>query len=146
MLGGEKSSVLCVCAKSLQSCPALCNPMDCIGLQAPMSTGSSRQECWSGLPCWRDLPDPEIKPASHVFCLDRWVLYHSHPQGSPGSVLLSVYQEWLPGEQQHSVEMERCRKELVEQTRSNGDRVLYRSCQLNKETTTDENPNSQGVQ
>ena len=40
-------------AKSLQSCPTLCNPMDC-SLQAPPSMGFSRQEYWSGLP----LPSP----------------------------------------------------------------------------------------
>ena len=33
-------------AKSLQSCPTLCNPRD----QAPTSLGFSRQEHWSGLP------------------------------------------------------------------------------------------------
>ena len=36
--------------------------------QAPLSIGFSRQECWSGLPCPSpgDLPDPGIKPISHV--------------------------------------------------------------------------------
>ena len=36
--------------------------------QAPLSTGFSRQEYWSGLPCTPlgDLPDPGIKPASLV--------------------------------------------------------------------------------
>ena len=33
-----------------QSCPTLCNSMDCIVHQAPPSTGFSRQEYWSGLP------------------------------------------------------------------------------------------------
>ena len=35
-----------------------------IARQAPLSTGFSRQECWSGLPCppSGDLPDPGIKP------------------------------------------------------------------------------------
>ena len=39
-----------VSAKSLQSCPALCDPMDC---SPPGSSvwGFSRQEYWSGLPC-----------------------------------------------------------------------------------------------
>ena len=32
-----------------QSCPTLCDPMDC-SLQAPPSMGYSRQEYWSGLP------------------------------------------------------------------------------------------------
>ena len=36
-------------AKSLQSCPTLCNPMDG-SPQAPPSLGFSRQERWSGLP------------------------------------------------------------------------------------------------
>ena len=50
-----------------QSCPTLCDPMDC-GSQAPLSTGFSRQEYWSGLPCTNpgDRPYPGIKPTSPV--------------------------------------------------------------------------------
>ena len=36
-------------AKSLQSCPTLCDPIDG-SPQAPLSLGFSRQEHWSGLP------------------------------------------------------------------------------------------------
>ena len=36
-------------AKSLQSCPTLCDPID-TAHQAPPSLGLSRQEHWSGLP------------------------------------------------------------------------------------------------
>ena len=36
-------------AKSLQSCPTLCDPIDG-SYQAPPSLGFSRQEHWSGLP------------------------------------------------------------------------------------------------
>ena len=36
-------------AKSLQSCPSLCDPIDS-SHQAPPSLGFSRQEHWSGLP------------------------------------------------------------------------------------------------
>ena len=36
-------------AKSLQSCPTLCDPIDG-SHQAPPSLGFSRQEYWSGLP------------------------------------------------------------------------------------------------
>ena len=52
-------------AKLLQSCPTLCDPMDC-SHQAPLSMGFSSQEYWNRLPCppSRDLPDPGIKPAS----------------------------------------------------------------------------------
>ena len=37
-----------------------------VACQAPLSTGFSRQETWSGLPCpsSRDLPDPGIEPMS----------------------------------------------------------------------------------
>ena len=56
-----------LCAKSLQSCPSLCNPADCSS-QAPLSMGFSRQEYWSELPCPPpgDLPNPGIKPVSLV--------------------------------------------------------------------------------
>ena len=54
-------------AKSLQSCPTLCNPVD-YSRQAPVSMGFSRQEYWSGLPCPlpREPPHPEIQPMSLV--------------------------------------------------------------------------------
>ena len=50
-------------AKSPQSCPTFCNPMD----QVPLSMGFSRQEYWMEWvagPSSRDLPDPGIEPAS----------------------------------------------------------------------------------
>ena len=49
-----------------QSCPTLCNAMDRVGRQAPLSTKFSRQEHWSGLPfpSKGDHPDPGIKSAS----------------------------------------------------------------------------------
>ena len=48
-----------------QSCPTLCDPMDC-SLQAPRSMGFSRQEYWSGLPFPSpgDLPHPGIETGS----------------------------------------------------------------------------------
>ena len=50
-------------AESFQSCPTLCNPMDCVAHQVPLSMGFSRQEYWSGLPCPPpgDCPDLGIK-------------------------------------------------------------------------------------
>ena len=55
----------CECAKTLQLCLTLCDPMD-HSPQAPLSTGFSRQEDWSGLPCPppEDLPYTGIKPMS----------------------------------------------------------------------------------
>ena len=51
-----------------QSCPSLCNPVDCVSRQAPPSMGFSRQEYWSGLPFPSpgDLPHPGIEPKSPV--------------------------------------------------------------------------------
>ena len=36
-------------------CPSLCNPMDCVACQGPLSMEFSRQEYYSGLP----FPSPE---------------------------------------------------------------------------------------
>ena len=56
---------LCMCSKLLQSCPTLCDPMDC-SCQAPLSTGFSRQD--TGVGCHGllqgTLPNPGIDPVS----------------------------------------------------------------------------------
>ena len=66
MLLTTKRVCVCVNAKSLQSCLTLCDPMATVAHQAPLSTGFSRQNYWSGLPCAPpgDLPDPTTEPAS----------------------------------------------------------------------------------
>ena len=54
-----------------------------VARQAPLSTGFSRQEHWSGRPCPPpgDLPDPGIEPTSPVFQVDSLLLSHQgHPQ------------------------------------------------------------------
>ena len=60
------SVCVCVCTKSPQLCLNLCDPMDIIAHQTPLSMGFSQQKYWSGLPCSLpgDLPNPRIKPAS----------------------------------------------------------------------------------
>ena len=59
-----------------QSCPTLCDPMD---YSPPGSSvhGILRQKYWSVLPCPPpgDLPNPGMKPASHVSCIGRQILY-----------------------------------------------------------------------
>ena len=54
-----------------------------VALQAPLSMGFTRQECWSGLPCPSpgDLPDSGIEPESPAsstlaggFYIGRWIL------------------------------------------------------------------------
>ena len=57
-------------AKSLQSCPILCDPMEYNVSRLLCPWGLSRQETWSGLPCPPpgDLPDRWIKPyVSNVY-------------------------------------------------------------------------------
>ena len=46
-------------AKSLQSCPTLCNPMDCNPPGSP-SLGFCRQEHWSGLPFPSPMRESEV--------------------------------------------------------------------------------------
>ena len=56
-----------MCAKLLQSCPTLCDPMD--GRPPGSSVhGLLQAKYWSGLPCRSpgDLPNPGIKPASFM--------------------------------------------------------------------------------
>ena len=49
-----------------QSCPTLCNPMDCVACQAPLSMEFSRQEHWTGFPCLPsgNFPNQGIKSRS----------------------------------------------------------------------------------
>ena len=71
--------MLSVCAKLLQLCPILYDPMDYIACQAPLSKAFSRQEYWIGWPCPPpgDLPDPGIKPIFlSVSCIVRQILYY----------------------------------------------------------------------
>ena len=65
----NKTSV-CVC-ESL-SHVRLCDLMDYIACQAPVSMEFSRQEYWNGLPLPSpgDLPDLEIKPGLFAFQAD----------------------------------------------------------------------------
>ena len=58
-------SYLVAAAKLLQSCPTLCNPMDCIVF--------SRPEYWNGqpFPSPGDLPNPGIEPMSICLSVSR---------------------------------------------------------------------------
>ena len=63
-----------------QSCLTLCDPMDYIAHQAPLSMLFPRQEYWSGLPFLSsgDLPLPEIKPVSPALQADSLLPYCKH--------------------------------------------------------------------
>ena len=64
-----------------QSCPTLCDPMDC-SQPVSLSMGFSRQEYWSGqpFPSPGELPDPGIKPTFPAFQVDS---LQSDPAGKP---------------------------------------------------------------
>ena len=61
-----------------QSDPTLCNPMNCIACQAPLSMRLSCQEYWRGLPFppLGDLPDPGTKSVSLALQADSLPLSH----------------------------------------------------------------------
>ena len=65
---GEKKVKIVGCSVIL----TLCEPMDCIACQAPLSVGFSHQEYWSRLPCpsLGDLSDPGIEPGSPTLQAD----------------------------------------------------------------------------
>ena len=65
-----------------QSCPTLCEPMDCVAHQDPLSRRFFGQEHWSWLPFPSpgDLPDPGIKPGSPALQADS---LPSEPPGKP---------------------------------------------------------------
>src|SRR5574337_949145 len=62
-------AVMCLVA---QSCPILCDPMDCSPDRLLCPWGFSRQEYWSGLPCPPpgDLPNPGIELRSPTLQAD----------------------------------------------------------------------------
>ena len=65
-------------AKSLQSCPTLCDSID--AQQAPLSLGSSRQEYWSGLPFPSPMHACMLSRFSHVrLCATPWTAAHQAP-------------------------------------------------------------------
>ena len=77
----------CVCVLAAQSCPTLCNPMDC-SPQVPLSMEFSWQEYWSRLPFPSpgDLLNPGIKPSFPVPPALQANSLPSEPPGKP---------EWL---------------------------------------------------
>ena len=71
----------------------LCVTSWTVAPQAPLSTGFSRQEYWSGLQCPPpgDLADREIEPVFlRSTCTGRWVLYRCQRMDSPHDVIHMV--------------------------------------------------------
>ena len=84
-----KMSMRAVRAKSLQSCPALCDSCTAVH-QAPLSMEFPRQEYWSGLPFATpgDLPDPGLEPMS---LMSPALAGRFFTTASPGKPLLLSY-------------------------------------------------------
>ena len=83
-LGGSACMMSPATAKSLQSCPTLCNPID--GSPPGSSVhGISRAKYWSGLPfsSSEDLPNPGIKPASPALAGG---FFTAEPPGKPSQL------------------------------------------------------------
>ena len=76
-----------------QSCQNLFDPVG-VAHQAPLSTGFSRQEYWSGLPfpSLGYIPDPGIEPASPAWQVDSLLLKHleNPPGNSPAMKIPAV--------------------------------------------------------
>ena len=89
----EEAFVSLCCCSVGQSCPTLCDPMDCSppGSWFLGPRGFSRQEYQSGLPCLPpgDLPSPGIEPRSPALQAIQILCHLSH-QGSPRIL------EWVP--------------------------------------------------
>ena len=80
-LPGTRGSRMCVPAKSLQSCPTLCNPMDssppCSSVHGILQ---ARILEWVSMPSSRDLPNPGIEPGSPALQPESLL---SEPPGKP---------------------------------------------------------------
>ena len=96
---------ICMCAQSLQSCPTLCEPMDCSPGDCRLSMRFSQQEDWSGLLCPPpgDLPDPGLNLHLLGLLHCKWILYcwatreaHSNAYNTYLHLLLLIPQLHLP--------------------------------------------------
>ena len=85
--------VAAAAAKSLQSCPTLCDPIDSSTPGSSLFMRFSRQEYWSGLPFLPpgDLPHPGIEPASPVSPALQVDSLPSEPMGKPLHNLLNHF-------------------------------------------------------
>ena len=79
---------VCMCSVA-QSRLTLCNPMDC-SPQALLPMEFSRQEYWNRLsfPTPGDLPNPGIKPTSHVSSALAHRFFTTVPLGNPDHITL----------------------------------------------------------
>ena len=85
--------VLPVHAKSLQSCLAVCDPMDCSppGSSVPGILQARILE-WAAMPSCMESSGPrDWTHVSYISCIGRWFLYHWCHLGSPFLTTLVLY-------------------------------------------------------
>ena len=87
---GHSHTSPCVCAKSLELCPTLCDPMDC---SPPGSSVHGLLQTrileWVAMPSSRVLSDPGIKPRSLPLQADSLPLSHQEVPPVPAWVINS---------------------------------------------------------
>ena len=88
----QQKPFVCMYVFVTQSFPTLCDPMDYIAFQAPLSLEFSRKEYWSGLPFPSpgDLPNPGIRPRSCALQADS-LLSEPPAQQAEEHVVLKVF-------------------------------------------------------
>ena len=87
----NSKSAAAAAAKSLQSCPTLCDPIEA-ARQAPPTLGFSRQEYWSGLP----FPSPMRESEVAQPCPTLSDPMDCSPPGSPNPGILQARTlEWV---------------------------------------------------
>ena len=93
----SQNSPACVHAKSLQSCPTLCGPVDC-SLPGSFVHGilQTRILKWVAMPCSRGSSRPkDWTPVSYISSIGRRILYHYHHLGSPRRFLKYILNLWF---------------------------------------------------
>ena len=84
-----------MCAQSF-SCVWLFATLWTVACQASLSTGFSRQEYWSGLPCSPgDIPDPGIEPVSPVYPASAGGFFTTSAIFTTSHILASVNNLWI---------------------------------------------------
>ena len=83
--------LLVMCAKLLQSCPILCNPVDCSPPGSVHRILQERMLEWVTTPSSRGSSQPRDQICVSYICIGRLVLYHLHHLGSLLLVIVCVY-------------------------------------------------------
>ena len=83
-----------MCPKPLQSCPTLCNPMDCIAHQAPLSMGFSGINTGVGCPLIPILTVSPFKNHRYILRIHSQVSANpKHPFKAPKSIMFQTEKE-----------------------------------------------------